>query len=445
MLILKGALRPLGKNSLHTCLITLSAANQNDYSKLKTQKLFKAARAKNLYDYGDDKIDLERAIAEFNLREEDLLNLPKAPSDPKSKFNGKLYYAKDVHDRAIKRNSATTSGDRAVFVALCTNFIDTISKFIGAYFTGSLSLFSEFCHSLCDTFNTIVLYLGNYYSKREADIEYPYGTGNVRYLSALCSGGLMFCGGGLYSIYSCYTGIVNPSSLELSYAPIFLIISCVLQGISAANAYREAFKHLPNEKMSLVQKVKFAFSINDPTHRLVIVEDSAALVGFGIALSALSASYYFQTSIFDAAGSGLIGVLLCFVGINVIRVNVQQLLMKSVPQEKVESAKQILLADPSVRAIYDVKATRISAEHDRFKAEIDWNGREITKLYLKENCNLEEMFNEVKKMEKLEQFEEFMLHHGDQIVERIGDEVNRLEKKLQTKHPELTHVDLESN
>lgn len=92
-----------------------------------------------------------------------------------------------------------------------------------------------------------------------------------------------------------------------------------------------------------------AFSINDPTHRLVIVEDSAALVGFGIALSALSASYYFQTSIFDAAGSGLIGVLLCFVGINVIRVNVQQLLMKSVPQEKVESAKQILLADPSVR------------------------------------------------------------------------------------------------
>jgi Co/Zn/Cd efflux system component len=68
-------------------------------------------------------------------------------------------YDQKIHDE-IKRNSATTSGDRAVFVALCTNFLDTISKFVGAYFTGSLSLFSEFCHSLCDTFNTIVLYLG---------------------------------------------------------------------------------------------------------------------------------------------------------------------------------------------------------------------------------------------------------------------------------------------
>ena len=39
--------------------------------------------------------------------------------------------------------------------------------------------------------------------------------------------------------------------------------------------------------------------------------------------------------------------------------------------------------------------------------------------------------------------QEFLLHHGEQIVDCLGSEVDRIEKNLKTLHPEVRHVDLE--
>lgn len=43
------------------------------------------------------------------------------------------------------------------------------------------------------------------------------------------------------------------------------------------------------------------------------------------------------------------------------------------------------------RAVHDVKTTSLGVEKSRFKAEIDFNGREITRSYLQKNCNLTAM------------------------------------------------------
>lgn len=36
-----------------------------------------------------------------------------------------------------------------------------------------------------------------------------------------------------------------------------------------------------------------------------------------------------------------------------------------------------------------------------------------------------------------------MLKHGENIVDLLGAEVDRIEYELKTKHPEVRHVDLE--
>lgn len=46
-----------------------------------------------------------------------------------------------------------------------------------------------------------------------------------------------------------------------------------------------------------------------------------------------------------------------------------------------------------LRAVHDVKATSLGVETSRFKAEIDFNGREITDNYLKQSCNLTKMLH----------------------------------------------------
>lgn len=39
--------------------------------------------------------------------------------------------------------------------------------------------------------------------------------------------------------------------------------------------------------------------------------------------------------------------------------------------------------------------------------------------------------------------EEFLLKHGEQMVDCLGAEVDRIERNLKAKHPEVRHVDLE--
>ena len=51
-----------------------------------------------------------------------------------------------------------------------------------------------------------------------------------------------------------------------------------------------------------------------------------------------------------------------------------------------------------------------------------------------EDCNLV-------KNEKM--MEDFLLKHGEQMVDCLGAEVDRIERNLKAKHPEVRHVDLE--
>ena len=43
------------------------------------------------------------------------------------------------------------------------------------------------------------------------------------------------------------------------------------------------------------------------------------------------------------------------------------------------------------RSVHDGKATSMGVEKSRIKAEIDFNGRSITKAYLNEHCQMDKM------------------------------------------------------
>ena len=46
-------------------------------------------------------------------------------------------------------------------------------------------------------------------------------------------------------------------------------------------------------------------------------------------------------------------------------------------------------------------------------------------------------------MRTIEECEEFMLKHGENIVDLLGAEVDRIENELKQKVPQVRHVDLE--
>ncbi|KAI6201727.1 Zinc transporter 9 domain protein [Aphelenchoides besseyi] len=348
-----------------------------------------------------------------------------------------------AHSRFQPRASRATEGaDRVVGIAFALNACDCICKFGAAYLTGSKSLFAEAIHSTMDTCNQLILLLGIRYSTRNPDPNYPYGYGNMRYVTSLISGcGILSFGCGL-SMYHGISGLLHPTELEpMTYAFYALGLSFIFQGCSGLTAYREVRKKAKEANLKIWEYVT---SVADPSLNVVLLEDTAAVTGVVIALSAVSLSSWLNSSIPDCVGSIMIGVLLGTVATFIIRTNAAHLVGRSVPKRMTEDIVCILEKDGVIRSVHDVKATVLGVDKSRFKAEIDFNGHRITKKYLHENCDLPQMFEEVKNMTDEKEFEQFMAYHGEKVIDKIGDEVDRIEQEITKRYPNIKHVDLEA-
>lgn len=60
---------------------------------------------------------------------------------------------------------------------------------------------------------------------------------------------------------------------------------------------------------------------------------------------------------------------------------------------------------------------------------MDFDGRELTRYYL-ESVDLSVLLKEVQSFTTAEELEAYMLKHGENIVDKMGGEIDRIEMKL---------------
>ncbi|XP_062716279.1 proton-coupled zinc antiporter SLC30A9, mitochondrial-like [Aedes albopictus] len=153
-------------------------------------------------------------------------------------------------------------------------------------------------------------------------------------------------------------------------------------------------------------------------------------------------SSYSGSPIPDAVGSLLVGCMLGGVASFIIYTNVAALVGRSIRQENLDRINAELESDIMIRAIHDVKGIDMGNSLVRYKAEMDFDGRELTRVYLdKQDLNI--LLEEVKTFQTIDELEAFLLKHGENIVDLMGGEIDRIEMKLRKKFPEIRHCDLE--
>ncbi len=113
----------------------------------------------------------------------------------------------------------------------------------------------------------------------------------------------------------------------------------------------------------------------------------------------------------------------------IIYTNTVALVGRSIPSQRINSIRTDLESDIMVRSIHDVKATDMGGQTVMFKAEADIDGREITRSYL-EKIDIEKLAEEMANVNSVEAAEVFMLKHGENIVDRVGAEIDRIERNL---------------
>lgn len=329
---------------------------------------------------------------------------------------------------------------RVVLYAIAINAANCVMKCVAWLYTGSHSMFSEFIHSLADTANQLILAAGIRQSLKQPDLEHPYGWANFRNVSSLISGVGIFCVGAGVSIYHGIVGLHNPAEVEsLVWALAVLGGSFMSEGATLLVAINEVRQSCRIQQMSFFQ---YVFRGRDPSVNVVLLEDAAAVVGVVIAASCITLSHYTGSSVPDAVGSLLIGSLLGGVASFIIYTNTLALVGKSIPAERKIELMRELESDRMIRALHDVKATDVGGRYVRFKAEVDFDGKEITRYYL-EQQDIEKMLLEMQSMKTVEEMETFMLKHGENVIDTLGSEVDRIERNLKKRHPEIRHCDLE--
>jgi cation diffusion facilitator family transporter len=246
---------------------------------------------------------------------------------------------------------SASGGNRAIFAALGANVGIAVVKFIAAAISGSASMLAEGVHSLADSANQLLLLLGGRRSRQAADEEHPFGYGRERYVYAFVVSIVLFSVGGVFSLYEGIEKFADPHPLDNWWLPmVVLLIAIGLEGFSLRTALKEA---KPNKgSLSWVQYVRRAKA---PELPVVMLEDTAALVGlvfafFGVGLTALTGN-----GVFDAIGTVLIAVLLIAVAL-VLGIETKSLLVgEGASAADVRAIKAAVLDGPEVESIIHLK------------------------------------------------------------------------------------------
>ncbi|CAH1267603.1 SLC30A9 [Branchiostoma lanceolatum] len=337
-------------------------------------------------------------------------------------------------------HSLFSGSGRVVMMAIGINTLNFAFKLVAWVFTGSASMFSEAIHSLADTINQSILAFGIHQSIRKPNPDHPYGFSNMRYVSSLVSGVGIFCVGSGLSIYHGVLGLIDPQPMEsFFWAYCILAGSLVSEGATLLVATAQIRKSARAQGM---QFMEYVWRSRDPSVNVVLLEDAAAVLGVAIAATCMGLTSLTGNAIYDAMGSITIGGLLAMVSAFLIYTNAEALIGRSIPPDQLDRIMHSLEDDVMVRAIHDIKATEMGLNIVRFKAEVDFDGREVTRSYL-DKVDLEALLQEVQQYQTLEDMEGFMLRHGENIIDILGAEVDRLETQLKKKNPEVKHVDLE--
>src|SRR3954467_14963811 len=119
----------------------------------------------------------------------------------------------------------------AIAAAFAANLGIAATKFVGFIITGSSSLLAESIHSVADSSNQGLLFLGGRPAGRPPTELHQFGYGRVRYFWAFVVAVVLFTLGGLFSAYEGYHKIADPHEIDSPAVAIgILVVAMLLEG-----------------------------------------------------------------------------------------------------------------------------------------------------------------------------------------------------------------------
>lgn len=217
---------------------------------------------------------------------------------------------------------SASGSTRAILAALAANAGIAVAKFIGYLITGSSSMLAEAVHSVADTSNQGLLLLGQREATKEADRLHPFGYGRSRYFWSFVVALVLFTLGSVFALYEGYHKIVHPE--DLTSPAVALVILVMAIGLESYSLHTALVESRPLKGAQ--SWWSFIRNSRNPELPVVLLEDTAALIGLVFALSGVGLTVLTGDAVWDGIGTVAIGVLLGVIAI-ILMVEMHSLLI----------------------------------------------------------------------------------------------------------------------
>src|SRR5438105_601382 len=215
-----------------------------------------------------------------------------------------------------------------VISAITANFAIAGAKLLAGLAGHSSAMLAEALHSGIDGFNDLLLLFGLKRSRRPADEQHPFGYGKELYFWALIVSCSVFAIGGCVTVVEGIRRMLRPEPLR-GIGWDFLALGCG----AAFDAGSLIYSVRKFRKQNQGKKFREAVAeTKDPAPLMVIAEDSAAILGEGIAAAGIAAQML-GWRYGDGVASVLIGCLLGSVAVFLMAQNRDLIIGESVDDE----------------------------------------------------------------------------------------------------------------
>ena len=265
------------------------------------------------------------------------------------------------HSVMAQPSDSSLSTDSSLFVvwaALLGNLLVAGTKLAAAGVTGSAALFSEAVHSFVDTGNELLLLWGIRRAELLPDEVFPFGHGREVYFWSFVVAMLVFALGAVVSFFKGVAQITAPSAVERP-AVIFIVLalSALFEGATWLISLR-AFRRT-GARRSFWRTLRGS---KDPPKFMVLLEDSAALLGLAIAAVGTWLAVSFDEPRFDGLASVLIGVLLTAVALVLAAKTKDLLIGERASPELIQEVMQIVAGFEGVEHANGVLTTQLAPD-----------------------------------------------------------------------------------
>ena len=246
----------------------------------------------------------------------------------------------------------------AIYAALFGNLVIAVFKLVAALSTGSSGLLAETAHSFADSGNQFILLIGIRLALRPPDRSHPFGYGKDRYFWTFLTAVSMFTIGATFSVFQGIQSLTSHEEVTQSvFSYLVLGVAAVLEVIALSLGLKATWPEV--QRRGLWRAIR---ETKDPTRFIVVLEDSAALIGILLAATGLILAQVLGLAFFDGIAAILIGILLGAVAI-VLGLESRSLLLGEAVHPAIRRRLiAVVEAHPSVQSLVDLQTMHLGPD-----------------------------------------------------------------------------------